>query len=147
MYRSAIYLAAVPTPPPLTDTDYQRLADFRHALRKFLYFSEQAAATEGLTPQQYQAMLAIRGSDVGPPNVAILADRLCLKHNTVVELIQRLEKSGLVHKAPSPGDGRAVVVMLTDEGHQRLGRLALSHASELKHIGPEILKRLAKISA
>lgn len=133
-------------PPTLADDEYQRLADFRYALRKFLYFSEQAAAAEDLTPQQYQAMLAIRGSNTGPPNVAVLAERLCLKHNTAVELIQRLEKSGLVRKTPSPDDGRAVVVSLTENGHERLGRLALSHSAELKHIGPEILKRLSKLS-
>lgn len=132
--------------PSLTDDDYQRLADFRYALRKFLYFSEQAAAAEDLTPQQYQAMLAIRGS-LGPPNVALLAERLCLKHNTVVELLQRLEKSGLIRKTPSPEDGRAVVVELTGEGLNRLGRLALRHTAELKHIGPEILKRLSKINS
>ena len=131
----------------LTDADYQRLADFRHALRKFLYFSEQAAAAEDLSPQQYQAMLAIRGSSAGPPNVTTLADRLCLKHNTVVELIQRLEKSGLIHKQPSPDDGRSVVLGLTDEGLSRLDRLAVSHTAELKHIGPEILKRLSKFSS
>ena len=134
-------------PQGLTDADYQRLAEFRCALRKFLYFSEQAAAAEDLTPQQYQAMLAIRGSSSGPPNVSILADHLCLKHNTVVELIQRLEKSGLIQKTPSPDDGRAVVLELTGEGLRRLDRLALSHAVELKHIGPEILKRLSKISS
>lgn len=92
-------------------------------------------------------MLAIRGSNVGPPNVAMLADRLCLKHNTVVELIQRLEKSGLIKKTPSPDDLRSVVVELTEEGLNRLGRLALNHVAELKHIGPEILKRLSKISS
>ena len=137
----------VSTPQSLTDADYERLADFRHALRKFLYFSEQAAGAEGLTPHHSQAMLDIRGSRAGPPNVAILAERLCLKHNTVVELIQRLEKSGLIQKRPSPSDGRAVVLELTREGLKRLDRLALSHATELKHIGPEILNRLSKISS
>lgn len=138
--------SAVPDPQRLTDADFQRLADFRHALRRFLHFSEQAASAEGLTPQQYQAMLAIRGSSVGLPNVLTLADRLCLKHNTVVELIQRLEKSGLIHKHPSPDDGRSVVLGLTAEGLARLDRLALNHTAELKLIGPEILKRLSKIS-
>jgi DNA-binding MarR family transcriptional regulator len=135
------------SPERLTDAEYQRLADFRHALRKFLYFSEQAAASEGLTPQQYQAMLAIRGVGKDLLNVATLADRLCLKHNTVVELIQRLEKAGLIHKQHSPHDGRSVVLGLTEEGADRLNRLAVTHTTELKCIGPEILKRLSKISS
>lgn len=131
----------------LTDADYKRLADFRHVLRKFLYFSEQAAAAEGLTPQQYQAMLAIRGEGQEYLNVSTLADRLCLKHNTVVELIQRLEKAGLIRKQPSPHDGRSVVLGLTEEGSDRIDRLAFTHATELKFIGPEILNRLSKISS
>ncbi|MEY2432170.1 MAG: hypothetical protein QOC92_1895, partial [Acidimicrobiaceae bacterium] len=34
----------------LTDRDYETLAEFRHALRVFLRFSEDAARQEGLTP-------------------------------------------------------------------------------------------------
>ena len=133
-------------PARLTDADYQRLADFRHALRRFLYFSEQAAAAEDLTPQQYQAMLAIRGSSTGPPNVGTLASRLCLKHHSAVELIQRLEKAGLIHKIPSPDDGRAVILELTTDGLKRLGRLAKSHKTALKSIGPEIINQLSQIN-
>jgi hypothetical protein len=50
----------------LADEDYTALADFRHALRQFLAFSEQAATTCGLTPQQHQALLAIAGRATVP---------------------------------------------------------------------------------
>ncbi len=40
---------------------YETQAAFRFALRQFLRFSETAARDVGLTPQQYQALLAIRG--------------------------------------------------------------------------------------
>src|ERR1051326_3292139 len=45
----------------LETRDYARLAAFRHALRRFLRFSEAAAARVGLTTQHYQAMLVLRG--------------------------------------------------------------------------------------
>ena len=45
----------------LTQADYEALAEFRYALRQFLHFSEDAARAAGLTPQQHQAMLAIKG--------------------------------------------------------------------------------------
>ena len=49
----------------LDDWDYTRLADFHYALRRFLEFSEKAAAALGLTPQQHQALLVIRASHGG----------------------------------------------------------------------------------
>lgn len=128
---------------PLTDDDFVRLAKFRYALRKFFHFSEEAAASEKLTGQQHQALLVIRGNASGATNVSYLAEQLCLKHNTTVELVQRLEKAGLVTKQPAPGDRRAVLLELTADGAQRLDRLTLSHRTELARLGPEIFKRLS----
>jgi DNA-binding MarR family transcriptional regulator len=45
----------------VSDREYEMLASFRHALRRFLSFSEEAARVVGLTPQQHQALLAIKG--------------------------------------------------------------------------------------
>ena len=70
------------TERPLSDRDYRALARFRHALRIFLHFSEEAARAEGLTPSQHQLLLAIRGHPV-TPSVADLADvlrRLSSRH-------------------------------------------------------------------
>lgn len=128
---------------PLTDDDFSRLADFRYELRRFLYFSESAAAAEQLTPQQHQAMLAIRGNVAGEMNVALLAERLCLKHHTVVELVQRLEKAGLVLKQPSSRDRRAVLLALSPEGNERLDRLVRIHREELAKLGPHMIELLS----
>src|SRR5262249_58191010 len=49
----------------LATPDYARLAAFRHALRRFLRFSETAAAAVGITGQHYQAMLILRASADG----------------------------------------------------------------------------------
>jgi len=62
----------------LSDTDYAALANFRHALRCFLEFSENAAAEEGLTPRQPQALLVVRRSIAAPANIGRLAERLHL---------------------------------------------------------------------
>src|SRR3546814_4144671 len=67
------------TPAELADADYAALADFRHALRRFQAFSEAQAAEQGLTPQQHQALLAIRGAAPGTPSVGDIAERLMLK--------------------------------------------------------------------
>ena len=63
----------------LSDADYAALSDFRQALRQFHAFSEARAAEQGLTPQQHQALLAIRGATPEAPTIGTVAQRLMLK--------------------------------------------------------------------
>lgn len=143
MYRITTYLRRVSDSTPLADADFTRLADFRHGLRRFLHFSELAAADEGLTPLQHQALLAIRGHAQGQMNVGQLAERLILKHHTVVELVQRLEKAGLLRKQRATDDHRVVLLELTAIGTARLDRLSRGHRRELARFGPEITALLS----
>src|SRR3546814_15768207 len=82
------------TPADLADADYAALADFRHALRRFQAFSEAQAAEQGLTPQQHQALLAIRGAAPGTPSVGDIAQRLMLKPHSATGLVNRLAAHG-----------------------------------------------------
>ncbi|MES2438167.1 MAG: MarR family transcriptional regulator [Verrucomicrobiota bacterium] len=129
----------------LTDADYTRLADFRHALRCFLEFSEIAAGKEGLTPQQHQALLVIRASPAGEANIGRLAERLRIRHNTAVELANRLEAAGLVAREVSATDRRSVVLRLTEDGASRLEVLTHVHRNELRQLRPEIVGLLGSI--
>ena len=95
--------------PDPTDRDYAALLRFRHALRRFLAFSEQAAAAEGLTTQQHQLLLAVRGHDDEAPTTSALAELLVLKNNSAVELIDRAVAAGLVERRPDPEDRKSVV--------------------------------------
>ena len=45
----------------VSQAEFEILAQFRYSLRQFLRFSELAARSAGLTPQQHQALLAIKG--------------------------------------------------------------------------------------
>lgn len=123
----------------LTSGDYIRLAEFRHALRCFLEFSEQAAATEQLTPQQHQSLLVIRASPGERASVGRLAERLRIRPNTAVELAQRLEAAGLITRRASETDRRSVDLELTAEGASKLEILTHVHRRELKQLRPEIL--------
>ena len=129
----------------LSDADYVRLADFRYALRCFLEFSEIAATKEGLTPQQHQALLVIRASPAGAANVGRLAERLRIRHNTAVELANRLEASGLIVREASQEDRRSVVLKLTADGAARIEVLTHVHRNELKQLRPEIAALLSSI--
>jgi DNA-binding MarR family transcriptional regulator len=134
-----------PVEPPLTQQDYVTLATFRYTLRKFIGFSEEAATGQGLTPQQYQALLAIKGAEK-VPTVGYVADQLQLRHHTAVELINRLAEHDLVKRNTSATDRRRVELTLTDEGNSKLSQLAGIHREELRRIGPQLRLLLESIS-
>ncbi|MGH9518113.1 MAG: MarR family winged helix-turn-helix transcriptional regulator, partial [Terriglobales bacterium] len=96
---------------------FQELALFRHKLRKFLRFSEDATRACGITPQQHQLMLGIAGfTGTGKASISEIAEFLQEKHNSVVGLVDRAEQSRLVQRAESAEDRRVVVVSLTERG-------------------------------
>lgn len=129
----------------LTDSDYRKLADFRYELRRFLDFSANAAACEGLTAQQHQAMLAIRGNSEPPSSVGYLAKRLRIRPNTAAELAQRLEQAGLITKTENETDRRAMDLELTPEGRRRLEALTLAHRRELSQLRPVVIELLESL--
>jgi DNA-binding MarR family transcriptional regulator len=132
---------------PLSQSQYETLAAFRYALRRFLHFSEAAAHSAGIAPQQYQALLAIKGF-LGAENVTVgkLAERLQLRHHSAVGLIDRLEAGKLLVRAPSGQDRRRVLIRLTPRGEKVLGSLASAHRKELTRIGPELSLLLAQLN-
>ena len=131
----------------LTTRDYTRLAAFRYALRKFLRFSEDAAAQAGLSAQHYQAMLVIRGWPDGEPvTINDLAQQLLIKHNSAVELVDRLVKGNLLAREASSTDRRKVELRLTPQGRQVLAKLAGIHRRELQRIGPILKRFFAELS-
>lgn len=128
--------------------EYQALADFRYHIRRFLHFSEQAAISEGLEPQQHQTMLAIRSLDSAEgPTVGQLAGMLLVRHNSAVGLLDRLEKRGLVRRTRRTEDRRQATVRLTEEGEVVLERLSGAHRAELANLGPELVKALERVGA
>jgi len=118
---------------PLGDRDYRSLARFRHALRIFLRFSEDAARAEGITPAQHQLLLAVRGHPSYPGvSVSDLAEQLQLRPHSVVGLVDRADAAGLTVSTADPADRRRRLVSLTDEGAAVLGRLSERHRDELR---------------
>lgn len=114
---------------------FEELAHFRHKLRKFLRFSEDAARACGITPQQHQLMLGIAGfTGSGKANISEIAEFLQEKHNSVVGLVDRAVQSGLVERAEDAEDRRVVMVSLTQRGEDILKRLSLLHNQEVKRL-------------
>ena len=130
----------------LTDEDYRALAEFRHALRQFLAFSEDAASAAGLTPAQHQALLAIKGMPGnGLVSVGELARWLGVRHHSCVGLVERLKSLGLILKRADPQDRRRVVLKLTARAERKLAALSAVHRDELRRRAGALGLLLAKI--
>jgi len=129
----------------LTDADYAALADFRHALRQFLAFSEARAAEKGLTPQQHQALLAIRGAAPEAPTIGTVAQRLMLKPHSASGLIDRLELLGLVRREVAADDRRRATLYLTQKAHAVLQSLSAVHREEIRRLRPALEDMLRHI--
>ncbi len=125
----------------LADSDYQRLLIFRDQLRRFLHWSEQQAVEAGITPAQYQLLLAIRGHRGGTPTIRDVADHLLLRHHSVVGLVDRAEIAGLVERRVDALDHRIVRLHLTKTGSRLLATLAVAHLDELKRLEPLLVPR------
>lgn len=108
------------------------LAEFRFQMRKFLSFSETASEQCGIPAQQYQLMQVIAAvPEDQQASITYLAERMILRHNSTVELVDRAERAGLVQRESDPKDMRRSLVQLTPQGEQILQRLVSEHLSEL----------------
>jgi DNA-binding MarR family transcriptional regulator len=130
----------------MSAAEFRALAEFRYRIRIFLIGSEEAARKAGLEPQQYALMLALRGLPVGlEPSIRELAERLQLRHHSVVELVDRLERRQLLRRERSRADRRQVILHLTSRGERVLTRLAKQRILELRTAAPALVESLTAV--
>ncbi len=127
-------------------TEFEILAEFRYTLRRFLRFSEAAASKVGLTPQQHQALLAIKGFP-GREKITIgeLAERLQIRHHSAVGLVDRLESQRLIERSPGTDDRRKVYISVTPHGNMMIEKLSVLHHDELLRLTPQLRSLLNRI--
>jgi DNA-binding MarR family transcriptional regulator len=119
----------------LDKADFEQISELRYQIRRFEWFSEQAAKEEGLTPLQYLLLLHIKGFPGRDwAHIGELAGRLLASHHAVVTLVSRCEVLGLVRRRVSKTDGRKVEVHLLDAGEAIFARLAHRHRADLASI-------------
>jgi DNA-binding MarR family transcriptional regulator len=127
----------------IATSDYRALAALRYRIRLFLSEGDAAARREGLEPQQYLLMLAVRGLPEGTKaTIHVLAERLMLKHNSTVELIDRLETHGYVYRSQSREDRRCILVKLLPRGERLVERVARERLTELRAGGEALSEAL-----
>lgn len=129
----------------VTEEEYRALAGFRQELRAFLSFSEDAAQDAGLTPQQHQAMLAIRAAPGETMLIGALAQHLALRPHSVTGLVDRLERQGLVARQAAEDDRRRVAVSLSEKGGALIETLSEAHRAELRRLRPLLANILTRI--
>ncbi len=134
-------------PHVLTKVEYEILSEFRYTLRRFLRFSEAAAGELGLTPQQHQALLAIKGfPDREKITVGELAERLQIRHHSAVGLADRLVAQHLIERSPAADDRRKVYLSLTAHGRSVIEKLSTLHHEELVRLLPQMRTLTAHIA-
>ena len=122
-------------PEPMSKGDFEALARFRFAVRSYLRFSEETVRGQGLTPQHYQLILALKGFPGREwATVGELAERLQLRHHSTVELVDRAQGNGLVDRDQDPSDGRTVRVLLTGKGQRLLAQLSPLHRDQMQRM-------------
>jgi DNA-binding MarR family transcriptional regulator len=132
----------------ITKSQYELLAALRRSLRHFQRFSHEAARAAGLTPQQHQALLAIKGSP-GSDYLSVggLAESLQIRPHSAVGLVDRLARRRLVRRAPSSVDRRRIELRLSRKGEKCVERLSAVHLLELRQLGPGISRLLKSVTA
>jgi DNA-binding MarR family transcriptional regulator len=124
----------------------ENLAEFRYELRKFLHFSEGIAIEAGLQPQQHQLLLQVAGAPAGTVvHIAYIAERLGVRHNSAVELVDRCVAEGLLAREADTTDKRRAILTLKRKGHNVLNRLSADHAEELNNAAPRLTRALLQV--
>lgn len=131
---------------PISKQDYERLLRFRSTLRRFIRFADEGARDAGITPQQHQFLLAIKGQEGRDwATLSEVAEALQLKHHATVGLADRCQASGLIERHTRPEDRRRVAVTLTRKGESLLEELSVRNLEELRALSSLIrLEELAE---
>ena len=130
----------------ITTDEYRALAELRYRIRHFLHEGDAVAQAAGLEPQQYLLLLTIRGLPPGEEaTIRTLAERLALKHHSVVELIDRLETHGYVRRSRGRDDRRRVLVSLLPRGERLLEQVARHRIGELRATGHDLVRAIDQL--
>lgn len=128
------------------ESDYAALAELRYRIREFLRGGDQTAEAAGLEPQHYQLLLALRAlPHQSDATIRRLAEKLYLKHHSVVGLVDRLEAHGYVRRFRNVRDQREVLVMLLPRGRKALEQVVQKRLHELSKTGYALVESISTI--
>ena len=91
--------------------------------------SQETLAPWDITPAQLRALRVLRRH--GVMRLSELSDRLRIAPRSATEVVDALEKRGLAGRRPDPGDRRATLVEVTDDGGGVLDAIRGSEAERV----------------
>jgi DNA-binding MarR family transcriptional regulator len=98
-----------------------------------------------LTLADYQALAEFRFQIRKFLHFSEEANRMQIQHHSAVELVNRLERGGYVHRERALDDRREVLLALTPKGERVLAELALHHHEELQNAAPTLVSALRRV--
>ena len=106
--------------------------------------SQETLAPWDITPAQLRALRMLRRH--GVMRLSELSDRLRIAPRSATEVVDALESRGLVQRRPDPGDRRATLVEVTDDGGSVLDAIRGSEAERVfGRLSPADRSHLARI--
>ena len=106
--------------------------------------SQETLAPWDITPSQLRALRMLRRH--GVMRLSVLSDRLRIAPRSATEVVDALERRGLVERRPDPGDRRATLVEVTDDGGSVLDAVRGSEAERVfGRLSPTDRSHLARI--
>lgn len=113
----------LPWPSTGSTATHAQLLGYRTALAARLLSKDfnRRTAPLGVTAGQWPLLVAL---SAGPCTQSALAQRLALEQPTVANTLRRLERDGLIERAPVPTDRRSSSIRLSDKGRRLLPSVA-----------------------
>jgi DNA-binding MarR family transcriptional regulator len=123
--------AATSLNPPITDNEASRRIDktplgtllsILMSYEVLARYLEVQLKRYGVSLIRFNIMSTLykNGGEMTPSEIA---ESVFREKNSVTAVINTLEREGVVHREPSPHDGRSVKVVITDKGWQEANRL------------------------
>src|SRR5207245_9217229 len=122
-------------------------AGVRDGRPRYLALTDDAPRSVALQPRQYRLLLMLIGLPDGIElPIGNVAERLGLRHHSTVELVDRLETRGLIHRERNERHRSFVFVRISPKGESILRRIVASRKVDLKKAGPILVKALTTLT-
>lgn len=126
--------------------DFTVLDEIQKQLARVVTAMESRLRQAGLTPAQYQLLLAVKAhGDHEPPTLGTLATQMQIGRPSLVEPLDALVGRGFLDKRRDGADHRRVLVTLTPAGDQWLQPLAEDLLRDLSKNGVLLLRALRAV--
>lgn len=136
------------TPGQRDPASEESLAEaFWAVARRLREVTAESLAPWDITPAHWRALRALKRH--GTMRLSELSVHLRIAPRSATEVVDALEDRGLVQRRPDPGDRRATLVDLTEQGHSVLDAVRAARGSEAERffgrLSPADRAHLARI--